>query len=213
MRAILCPGWHPLILGGDEVGERGRLGVLPRFVPEAVWEESLRPNTSSTSNSQVQDKIKFLIERSRRAGPHPRVREHLLEGNIATILVALPHIALEAQLPEIAIFGEFHMIDDVADIVNVKDDLIRGPVEPEDVEVFREIGVLECVRSHRFCKAVHIICWSPVESSSVRVASHVLPGVCDVRRSISSGFHDIDLSRVRPRPVDVVLRQHPNSWP
>mmetsp|Transcript_21714 Transcript_21714/g.40677 ORF Transcript_21714/g.40677 Transcript_21714/m.40677 type:complete len:237 (-) Transcript_21714:450-1160(-) len=105
------------------------------------------------------------------------------------------------------------MVDDIAFVVDVEDELIRGPVQAKDVEPLGEIVLLKRVGPHRVRKPIRVVRRPPVQGRSVTIASHVLPGTGDVARGVAARLHDVNLSRGWPRSVHVVLGQHPNRGP
>lgn len=163
-----------------------RVVVGPGLVADSVLEV-----VCSSSDSQVNDEVKFSIERSVIGFSDPWV----IVGRT------------EVSLLEEALRLHVDVQDDVGLRIEIGVESIFVPIETIDVEIIvKTARVFVFLVCH--LEFVGCVVKTPVESRSESVDTAVR-----VRFVVTSRLHNVDFTRGRPLTVLVVFGEHPNCRP
>jgi len=188
----LLPGWVPGVSGVPELKRGIGGGVDPRLAIDVVLEP-----TVGTTNSDVEDEVKVLVERSGVATASPWVLER---GTVA------------GGRWEVALGPEWLVEIDVHDLkktgVDVGKDVLLRPLNTESVETSSVGGVESSTLDVVAVPAILGRNWTPVKSGRNNVVTTLRVGVV-----VTTGLHDINLTGTRPCTVDGVGWQHPDGRP
>ena len=190
---LRLPGWIPLVLPGQEVLGRSRRLVDPRFAGIAILEPPI-----GTSNSQIDDEVKLLIERRVQIGVvDPRVGKSGAVGVGQRELATSPQILIE------------RVVEDLQEAsVYVGEEILLTPLQAIGVGTGGPGGMESFLLLAGAPISVVFLIGTPVESAGDNVVSAGRIAVV-----VASRFGDIDFARCGPSPECVVDGQHPNGGP
>jgi len=188
----LLPGWIPLVAGVPELKRSVGSSVNPWLAVDVVLEPSV-----GATDSDVEDKVEVLVERSRVGTASPWV----LEGS--TVAGGRWEVALG---PEWLVEVDVHDLEKTG--VDVGENVLLGPLNSESVKASSVGGVKGSTLYVVAVPAILRLHWAPVESRGDNVVTTLWVGVV-----VTTRLHDVNLTGARPWTVDGVGWQHPDGGP
>lgn len=190
---LRLPGWIPLVLAGQEILGRSFRLVDPWFAGRAILEPSV-----GTSNSQVDDEIKFLIEgRVQIRVVNPRVSERSAVGVGQRKFSTSPKVLFERVVEDLQETG-----------VYVGEEVFLTPLQTISVLASSICGVKSRLFLTGAPVPIILLVRTPVKSAGDNIVS--AGRVCVI---IASGLSDVDFAGSGPRPKCIIDRQQPDGGP
>lgn len=165
-------------------------------------QEDLQEPSVGSTNSDVQNEVKFLVKGSI-AGGGCAVDPRVVEKSI--VLGLCREVAKLVERLLLLVSDEENLLDSAVD---VEVDVVFRPLHAVGVEAVGVLAAADLLGSGGHPVGIGLVGWAPVSSAVVNIAATFA-----VIAAVATRLHDINLATPWPLAVDVVLGHHPNRRP